>query len=149
MLIHTYLFGEIEVGEEHLIRFDNGVPGFEHLKYFTVIKDSEDAVFVHLQAVEDGDVTFVLTNPFVFYPDFEFVLSNAYQEELLIESEEDVEVWVIVTVAEDVEHTTINLMAPVVMNRRKKLGKQIVLQNTNYKTKHPLVQQVEPAERKR
>jgi len=149
MIVHSYLFGAIDIDEQQVIRFESGIPGFEHLKRFAVIREADDSAFVHLQSVEDGEVTFVLTNPFLFYKDFEFVLSKANQEELKIGNKEDVVVWVIVTVGEDVENTTLNLLAPVVMNPKERLGKQIVLQNTNYKTKHPLIEQTEPAARKR
>ena len=41
MLIKTRYFGEIDVDDQKIITFDNGLIGFEYLKKFTLIYNNE------------------------------------------------------------------------------------------------------------
>jgi len=122
------------------IRFEHGIPGFEQFKSFTLLSADEDGTFVHLQSVEDEEVVFLLADPFRFYPTYEFELALHIQEELCLQEEKDVAVWTIVTVGEKLEDSTLNLLAPIVVNTKLKVGRQVILQNTPYETKHPLIQ---------
>jgi len=130
----------IEITEEQLIRFEHGIPGFEQLKSFAVLPADDDGTFVHLQSVEEEEVMFLLADPFRFYPNYEFQITQHLQEELQIQEEKDVVVWTIVTVGEKLEDSTLNMLAPIVVNTRLRVGKQVILQETQYHTKHPLVQ---------
>jgi flagellar assembly factor FliW len=61
-----------------------------------------------------------------------------YQQELNIENEADVAVWSIVTIDRHNNEVTLNLLAPIVVNVRDKRGKQIILHDSDYQTKHKL-----------
>lgn len=145
MKIHSYSLGEIEIGKEAIIRFKTGLPGFEQLKRFVLLDLEEEAPFKCLQSVDEEDAAFVVVNPFLFYPDYEFQLPSTVQEELEITREEDVEVWCIVTIHCSVEETTLNLLAPVILNKIGRWGKQIVLHDTVYRTKHKLLHTIPDA----
>jgi flagellar assembly factor FliW len=145
MKISTYSLGEIEVAEEHVIHFEHGIPGFEQLKDYTIVRADEGSMFCYLQSVEDGDVAFIVTNPFVIYPQYEFDLAEGVLSDLKIRSEQDVQIWSIVTVKDTLEESTVNLMAPVIVNAEENLGKQVVLHDSVYRTKHPLFQQTPEA----
>ena len=41
MKIGTKYFGNIEIGEEKIIHFENGVLGFEDYKDYTILYDNE------------------------------------------------------------------------------------------------------------
>lgn len=140
MKIDTFHFGEIEVGEQDMFTFSKGMPGFEGFRDFVVIKLSDMAPFSYLQSIEKKELSFIITDPFLFYPDYEFELTERMLEELLVERKEDVMVWSIVTVQDELNEATLNLLAPVVLNLDKRLGKQIVLHDTGYKTKHKLIE---------
>lgn len=138
MKITTHQLGEIEVDVEKKITFVHGIPGFEHLKEFVVIQTDAKIPFAFLQSIEDGGVSFIVTNPFVFFPDYEFDLPVPVKEELKLESEQDCAVWAIVSVKQSLQDATLNLLAPVIMNTKEKLGKQVVLNGTPYRTRHSL-----------
>ncbi|WP_060788342.1 flagellar assembly protein FliW [Geobacillus zalihae] len=137
MNIDTKYHGTVAVKEEDIIRFPHGLPGFADEKRF-VLLPLADTPFVILQSVETPALGFVLIEPFSYFPSYEFELDEATVEQLDIESERDVAVYVILTVADPFDNTTANLQAPVVINVRKRLGKQVILTNTPYKTKHRL-----------
>ena len=137
MKIATKYHGDIEIHEKDIVRFEQGIPGFLEEKRF-VLLPLEDTPFTILQSVNTSALGFVLIEPFSYFPSYEIDLDDNTLEQLDIESERDVAVYVILTVADPFDDTTANLQAPIVINVHKRLGKQVILTNTNYKTKHRL-----------
>ncbi|WP_417898900.1 flagellar assembly protein FliW [Bacillus haimaensis] len=143
MKIETKYHGVLEVSEQDVVTFPNGIPGFNEEKQFTVIPFSEDGEFQILQSVSTPELGFVVTNPFAFFSDYDFKLEEQTVEALELNAPEDVEVFTVLTVQETFTRTTANLQAPVVINRKKKLGKQVILTGSSYLTKHKLFQEAE------
>ena len=138
MKIETKYHGLIEWQEEEVVKFPNGLPGFMEEREFAVIPFSEDGTFFILQSVKTPELGFVMTNPFTFYPDYDFNLENQAVDALELDSAEDVTVYTVLTMADPFHLTTANLQAPVVVNAKKNLGKQVILTGSPYKTKHNL-----------
>lgn len=143
MKIETKYHGVMEISEVDVVTFPTGIPGFNEEKQFAVIPFSEDGVFQILQSVGTPDLGFVITNPFAFFPDYDFKLEDQTVEALEINVPEDVDVFTVLTVQEPFTRTTANLQAPVVINRKKMLGKQVILTGSPYLTKHKLFQKTE------
>jgi len=137
MNIATKYHGEIEIHEADIVRFEQGVPGFLDEKQF-VLLPLHDTPFVILQSIKTPALGFVMIEPFSYFPTYEIDLDDATCEQLSLKAEKDVAVYVILTVAEPFDDTTANLQAPVVINVHKRLGKQVILTNAPYKTKHRL-----------
>ncbi|NUU60922.1 flagellar assembly protein FliW [Paenibacillus agri] len=121
---------------EPIYFFSKGLPGFEQLKEFS-LKEHNDT-FSLLSAVDQPEVTFITVNPFEFYPDYEFVLPEDTIKEIKVNDEEQVSVRCIVTWHSDRLKVSVNLLAPLIFNTVNSKGKQIILQNTAYTTRHPL-----------
>ncbi len=138
MIIEAVQFGHIEIEEDQIFIFKQGIPGFTKYTRFAVI-EVEDTPFSYLQSTEEGKLAFLLVDPFSFHPKYEFDLPLSAAEELQVDSLEQVMVRSIVTVKENLETATMNLVAPIVINTDMKTGKQVILPSTNYTTKHPLV----------
>ncbi|WP_404459605.1 flagellar assembly protein FliW [Sutcliffiella horikoshii] len=138
MKIETKYHGLIELQEEEVLKFPNGLPGFMEEREFAVIPFMEDGTFFILQSVQTPELGFVLTNPFTFYPDYDFNLENQAVDTLELDSVEDVTVYTVLTMADPFHLTTANLQAPVVVNAKKKLAKQVILTGSPYQTKHNL-----------
>jgi flagellar assembly factor FliW len=137
MKIYTKYHGECEVNEKDIIQFEHGIPGFLDEKQF-VLLPLEDTPFVILQSVKTPELGFVMIDPFSYFNDYDFELDDHSVEQLQLSSEKEVAVYVILTIADPFDNTTANLQAPIVLNYEKKLGKQVILANTVYKTKHRL-----------
>lgn len=135
MIIHTATWGDLEVNESEVYRFEKGIPGFEDKTKFIML-DQEEAPFYYLQSTEEEELAFVVVDPFLFYPEYEFELPDSEKEELKIGSE--LVIRCVLTLNKQIERSTINLLAPIVFNPEQRRGKQIVLHQTNYQTKHPL-----------
>lgn len=136
--IQSSQLGELSVGEEHIIRFSRGILGFEEVTEY-ILFDIDDS-FSYLQSVENAELAFIVMNPFIRFPDYEFKLSDESIAELGISSDKGIAVRCIVTWNSDPSRTTVNLLAPLVFNIEDQTARQIVLQDSVYQTRHSLPQ---------
>ncbi len=141
MKVETSWLGEVEIPEEAVYRFEHGLPGFEKLRSFALLEMEAERNIQLLQSLDNKDISFLVSSPFIFYPSYEFELPEPVQEELQIEGERDLIILCILTVPNDLEKATINLLAPVILNRKSGLGKQYILRSNEYNSRHPLLQQ--------
>jgi flagellar assembly factor FliW len=131
--------GTVEIEEDQILFFHRGLPGFHDYNRF-VLLSVVDMPFSYLQSLDNESLAFVVADPFSFYPSYEFDLSDSDLEELQVKTSEDLQVYGIITLTDNVDMATMNLVAPVVLNVEKKLGKQIILAASTYTTKHKLFQ---------
>jgi flagellar assembly factor FliW len=136
--ITTLQFGEITIDEKEIFVFPQGLPGFEGHPSYIFLQPEPESPFVLMQSVEDPDIAMVLTNPFVFYPDYDFELSEGILKEMEIESAEEIAVWSTVSVRGGAKEATLNLLAPIIVNVKNRRGKQVILHGSSYNTKHKL-----------
>lgn len=131
MILSSAQFGDIEYKTSEIITFPLGIPGFEEQKSFIIIPSGDiEFPFNTLHSIENENLAFVVTDPFLFVENYDFELSQSDASYLKISGEDDLEkilALVIVTIPENVENTTINIMAPLIINNEEKLGKQILL----------------------
>ncbi len=135
MRILTERFGEVEVQPENVLVFPQGLLGFEEYKKY-VILDEKDSFFWFLQSVEEAELVFVVLMPELLRSDYQVCLEGPMVKELGFTDASEGQVYVIVTVPENIAEMTANLQAPLVINTKKKLAKQVVLMDGKYHTKH-------------
>lgn len=137
MKINTTNFGEIEISKDKIIYFQEGIPGFEKEKEFVVIlnEDTENP-FHHLQSVNNPKLSFIIINPFEIFSDYDISLPDTTIDKLKITNQEQIVIYTIVLIPEKMEKMTTNLTGPIVINIEKKLGKQVILDDNRYSTKH-------------
>jgi flagellar assembly factor FliW len=124
--------------DQQIYTFEQGIPGFEHLNQFVFEEVGNDLPMKLMRAVEDQAISLLVASPFLFYPDYEWELPDIIKQELGIKNGEEVEIGSIITVPADWEKATINLLAPIVINNRTKLGKQLILHDNTYSSRAPL-----------
>ncbi|WP_026894436.1 flagellar assembly protein FliW [Clostridiisalibacter paucivorans] len=143
MELNTKYFGKIEIEEERIITFPDGVPGFEDSKEFVIIENPEDDIpFNWLQSIDNPNLAFVIINPFIFKSDYDFEIPDLVVKRLKIVEQKDISVYTIVVVPEDINKMTANLSGPVIINVNKRLGKQIILDDNRYHTKHLILEEL-------
>lgn len=140
MKIQTKYHGEKEIQKEDIITFSNGIPGFEGEKEFILLSFPENNVFYALQSAATPNLSFIVTDPFSFFTDYNVKIDDATIDALSIEKEEDVTLLNILTVRDPFEETTVNLQAPLIINKKTQSGRQIILTGTPYETRHNLFQ---------
>jgi len=138
--ISTTRFGDITIDESRVIQMKGGILGFEHLKKYVLLMQDEKTPFWWFQSVEDGSVAFVVINSFAVKPDYEPVVSDDEVKLLEIASPEDAVLFSVVTIRSDPFTVTANLRAPIVINAKKMLAKQVVLVDLDYSVQHPITE---------
>lgn len=137
--VNTLRFGEIEIDEEKIVHFEDGIPAFEDEHEFVIIPYDDESPYVFLQSLTTPDLAFLMTMPFVFFPEYEFELDDETQAKLGIEEQEEMLIYSLLTIpGGKVSDMTANLMAPVVINTTNMQARQIVLDKSRYTTKHRL-----------
>ncbi|ARK32095.1 flagellar assembly protein FliW [Halalkalibacter krulwichiae] len=141
MNIETKYQGTINIHTENILTFSQGIPAFEDEKQFILLPFDEGTPFFVLQSIKSVNVAFIMMNPFEVVPNYEVKLPDATIEQLEIEKQEDVATFVVLTVKDPFEETTANLQGPIIINANKKKGKQLLLSDTDYQTKHQIFKQ--------
>jgi len=136
--VATKAYGLIDVDERQKIIFPQGLFGFEKLKDYLLL-DAERQPFYWLQSMDEEDVAFVLVNPFLFRPDYEVNVSNEEVDGIGINSPEKALIFSIVTIPHDGAPMTANLQGPLIINRDTRMGKQAILTDDRWKTKHDIM----------
>ncbi|MEI4528222.1 flagellar assembly protein FliW [Priestia megaterium] len=138
MKISTSYHGDIEIDNQQTLTFNQGIPGFLEETEFVILPLPEAEAFQVLQSIQTKEAAFIITDPFQFFLDYDFQLEPQEIEKLQLQQVEDAAVYVLLTMSNSVEKITANLQAPVIINTKKQLAKQVILMNTAYKTKHRL-----------
>lgn len=133
-LTHTAL-------ESQQIEIPFGLIGLAHLRSFEVTNVESGWPFVNLRSLGDEELNFLAIEPYDVIPGYEIELSDEEAETLGLHDAEDALIYNIVTVhASRPQHVTVNLIGPVVVNRRTLIGKQVIIANGDkYSTTHALI----------
>ena len=140
MKVSTTRFGDIDVDKSRVIRMKGGMLGFEPLGKYVLLTQDEKTPFWWFQSVEDGSVAFVVINSFAIKPDYKPVISDAEANLLEIASSEDAVLFSVVTIRSDPFAVTANLRAPVMINAKKMLAKQVILVDPDYPVQYPITE---------
>ncbi|WP_047980833.1 flagellar assembly protein FliW [Ornithinibacillus contaminans] len=132
MIIQTKYLGDVTIEKDKIVKFAAGLPGFIEETEFVLLDIPGNPVFQFLQSVKTAQLAFVVANPYQFYKDYTFKLDDSTVAALEIASEDDVFVSTIVTLKDPFESSTINLRAPLIINQKKMLGKQFILNLDEY-----------------
>lgn len=139
MHIHSKFLGTVEIEEKDIFTFPNGLLGLEEFKKYVLLPIDAKMPLALLQSTEEKEIGFVVAYPFAFKQDYTFHINDEDKKQLEIEKEEDVIAYSIVTLKETFQDSTLNLLAPVVINMKKKIGKQIILQDHGaYPLRYPI-----------
>ena len=70
MKIKSTRFGELDVAENDVIHFSQGLPGFPEEYHFALLPQGEESPFFFLQSTQDPNLTFLLVDPFAFFAEY-------------------------------------------------------------------------------
>ena len=137
MIYKTRDFGEREIPDSKVLIFKQPIFGFDNYTRFTLIFDEEiGEQIVWLQSLEEPELCFLMFDPSVY--------EGFYKPEIT----EDVEkclgageyaCWVVLSVKEDFNDSTVNLKSPVIINTTSGVASQVILEQ-NYPVRHPILE---------
>lgn len=121
--------------------FPQGLPGFGELRRFGLASWGEaDSPYSRLVALDAPTTAFLVAPPEAFFDDYDVELDEQAAADLQLDDPADALVLVVITVGEHVQDATANLLGPLVINTRARLGAQVVLDaGASRGTRVPLV----------
>lgn len=136
MKVKTVRFGELEVSQEEKITFPEGILGFPELTQYCLVDPGDDTLILWLQSLQNPQIAFPVLEPKIFKNDYIVKLSAQELKQLALANINQSIVFTILTIPKDVTQMTANLKAPIVVNLREQIGRQVVLQENEYTLKH-------------
>ena len=137
MEITSSRFGRLSVDDDRVIQFPGGLLGFPEHRQFALIQTSQENYFFWLQSVEDENLAFVVTDPSIFFKEYEVPLREETRQELVVVDPASVQCFVICNKVG--EWLTGNLLGPIVVNAENRLATQVVLTEKKWTTRQPLI----------
>ena len=132
----------LDVKEEHLFTFSEGIPGFEKVKRFLILTKPEEAPFGRLVAV-DFDLCFFVIDPWTVCQDYKPDIGDEEIKKIGSPSHAELLILAIVTIpGSNPQESTMNLAAPVIINVKEGVGRQVIINNyRDYSSKFKLWKQ--------
>lgn len=137
MNVVTTRFGMIQVSDSDVIRVPDGLVGFRGFTQFVLWADREVRGLSWLQCTTAPELAFALIPPPAAVADYKVDLRAGDRAALESEDERDLQIYVILNRG-DGGGLTVNLQGPVVINPRRRLGRQMVLTSSRYAVRFPL-----------
>lgn len=150
MHIETKYFGVIEIYEKEVLTFKEGLFGFDEYKNYIIIYENEpeNTVLCWLQSVEEKELSLPMINPYLLISDYSPNIPDSSIDKLGDMDIENLLLFTIVVVPNDIKNMTTNLMAPIVVNYKTKQGVQVILDNNKYQIKHNLYDYIQKINKK-
>ena len=131
-------FGTCSYLESEVLTFPWGLPGFGSLRRFLALSLEGQERFIWLQSLEDVSVALPMADPWQIFPDYAPKLPGYATSSLEIVAPEDFTTLYVVVVTAEAAEMTMNLLAPVIINLRTRVGRQITLETGGYSVRTPI-----------
>ena len=125
-------FGTVEIAADAVIEFPSGLIGLGGSRFALVSADT-DGAFHWLHSLEDASLALPVTNPWLFFGDYEVELSDADTERVGVV---DPDVWVTVRTGSSPSDFSANLRAPILVAEGR--GHQVINEASDAPVRAPL-----------
>lgn len=129
----------LTVEDRDVITLPEGLVGFGEWRRFVLIEDPTERPLGVFQCMDDTDVSFLVTDPWHVYPDYDLRLAPEVMRELGLAKVEDVRALCLLAARDRPVVVTANLLAPVVINPETRLARQVILQDSSYSAQYPVM----------
>jgi flagellar assembly factor FliW len=143
VVVNTTRFGQVDIKEEDILTFSEGLLGFGDLRRFVLLDDPSDEIFAWLQSCEAGAIAFPVLEPDIFAENYNVVLSKGDLEGLKLKDQKDAHYFSIITIPEDPTQMTANMKAPIAINLKARVARQCVLQDNNLAIREPIFKKLQ------
>ncbi len=141
MEVKTRIFGTVDVDEEKIIEFPMGIVGFPDMTHFALMYDVEKEDgrgLSYLVSIEEPDFAMPVVRPVLVKEDYNPEVDDSQLLPLGEFRDEDLLVFVTMTVPHDLTKITVNLMGPIVINTVSRKGVQVVLDAPDCPVRYPV-----------
>ena len=141
MDIRTTRFGTLAIEADDILNFPAGMLGLEGCRQWVLLADAQNDVLGWLQSTSQPEVALAVVSPRRFVPDYQVRVARSELTPLAMEETRQAKVLVIV--GKNEHSITLNLKAPLVINLRKRVGRQVIT-NSDHAVQHELTRDTQP-----
>jgi flagellar assembly factor FliW len=148
MNISSQRFGALEVPEEQVLHFSEGIIGFPNERAFVLIPHNATGFLAWLQSVGSPAIALPVVSAHAFgskYPDVD--IAPAVTSLGLGEDSDDVALMVVLSAPQG-QPATVNLLAPILVNVTTRRGAQVILDGSSFSTRELFIREQEPEQPK-
>lgn len=142
MKVTTKIFGEIEIADDKIIVFENGIIGFPELKKFALLHDGEqgndNAGIRFLQSLDEPAFAMPVMDPLLVKPDYDPEVNDELLAAAGDVNADNILVLVTVTIPKDLTQMSVNLQGPFVINVEEHKACQVIVENGDCPVKFPI-----------
>jgi len=124
------------------IFFPEGIIGFDEHRQYTIVKEKSKEPFFWLQSSNNADVNFIIISPSEFKDDYDPILDESDKLALGITDIKDCCCYAIVCVPENSDQISANLLAPIIINKKENIGRQVILKDQDYSVQHLILEEM-------
>lgn len=141
MIIETRVFGEVNIDDNKIIHFENGIVGFPELQDFALVHDvdkGDNAGIRWMQSIQEPAFAMPVMDPLIVKDDYNPIVDDEVLKPIGAFEIEGILVLTTVTVPKDLTKMSVNLKAPIVINVSERKAVQIILDGDEYQVKFPV-----------
>jgi len=142
MIIETIRFGAFDTKDSKIINFPTGLPGFEDLHKFIILEINDTKPIYWLQSTEDENISLPVIISFEILEEYNIDIRENELDDLYVESKNDLIIMNVVVIPTDIQKMTVNLAAPIVINAKRGVGKQIIIDASELSIRFPVYESI-------
>lgn len=143
----TTRFGRLEMPEDKVIRLQGGLLGFPNSERFALLDHDEKSPFKWLQSIDEAALAVPVCDPKMFFPDYHIRIKRDELATLRVKSAAELVILVVLSLYDQPAEMTANLLGPIIIHAQRLIGRQVVLKDAPFSTKHPLFPELRPERR--
>jgi flagellar assembly factor FliW len=146
MVAETKFFGTVDIEDEKIIEFPMGIIGFENLKKFALIYDSEReerSKISWLQSMEEPLMVLPVINPIDIAESYNPIIEDELMKIIGDPADADVLIFTSMSIPSDITKMTANFKAPFIINTVDRKAMQVIVENEDYPVKYNVYEAIE------
>ena len=136
--LETPALGLVQYTEEQCFHCPTGVLGFPEQTAYILLDDPKVQPFRYLQSIELPELSFLIIDPCLIYPQHTLQIGRAEVSELQLDNNDSNAIYVIASIQKSPQDTTLNFRGPLIFNLSKNLFIQVIDESQELKV--PLFQ---------
>lgn len=130
---------ELKTQQQNIIHFSEGILGFEDIHEYLLYHEDENNIIWSLQAANSDIPSFIVIDPFTVCPGYNPALTESELRSFGNPDPTDLCFLVIAVIRPEPSESVVNLKAPIVIDINTREAKQIILENSEYPLRYPLL----------
>ena len=141
MQLETERFGTLEIPDESIVGFEEGLYGFVDQRRFALLPvDKDQSRLLWLQSLDDPDLALLMMDPTLISPEYNPPVDPADLRALGLGSIQEGIVMAICVLNADAAKITANLQAPLIFNPAARKGRQVIGLDPSLPVRQPVFQ---------